>query len=130
MKFAIVVHGAPYSSEGCLSALRFTEAALAGGHEIVRVFFYHDGVYTATALAAPPQDEIDIVSRWRQLHETHHVELVACVASCLRRGILDPTEAERYEKPASNIAPGFLISGLGQLIDATLNADRVVTFGA
>jgi len=130
MKFAIVVHAAPYSSEGCLSALKFAEAVLASGHEIVRVFFYHDGVYAATALAAPPQDEIDIVAGWCQLHEAHNVELVACIASCLRRGILDPTEAERYEKPASNVAPGFLISGLGQLIDATLNADRIVTFGA
>ncbi len=130
MKFAIVVHGAPYSSEGCLSALRFTEAALAGGHEIVRVFFYHDGVYAANALAAPPQDEVDIVAGWQRLHTEQDVELIACVASCLRRGIIDQTEAERYEKPANNIAAGFLISGLGQLIDAAINADRIMTFGA
>ena len=28
-----------------------------------------------------------------------------------------------------NIAPGFRISGLGQLIEAGIQADRLVTFG-
>lgn len=130
MKFAILVQAAPYSSEGCLSALNFAEAVLASGHEIERVFFYHDGVYAANSFISPPQDETDLGSRWQILAKNHHVELVACIASCLRRGIVDDIEAERYEKSASNLAPGFIISGLGQLIDATINADRVVTFGA
>ena len=52
------------------------------------------------------------------------------VASSLRRGLLDETEADRYEKPAANIASGFTISGLGQLIDACIESDRVMTFGA
>ena len=42
LKFALVVYGAPYSSEGCLSALQFAEAVIAEGHEILRVFFYHE----------------------------------------------------------------------------------------
>ena len=129
MKFAIVVYGAPYSSEGCLSALRFTEAVLAEGHEILRVFFYHDGVYTANKLIAAPQDEADVAAMWQTLGQTNGLDLVACIASCLRRGIVDATEAARYEKAADNLREGFTISGLGQLIEASLNADRVVTFG-
>ena len=129
MKFTIVVYGAPYSSEGCLSALRFTEAALAEGHEILRVFFYHDGVYTANKLIAAPQDEPDVSAMWQSLGQTKGLDLVACIASCLRRGIVDSTEAAGYEKAADNLREGFTISGLGQLIEASLNADRVVTFG-
>jgi len=129
MKFAIVVYGAPYSSEGCLSALRFAEAVIAEGHELVRVFFYHDGVYAANLLISPPQDEPDIGSMWQNLAGEHELDMVACIASCLRRGIVDETEAARHDKPAANLRPGFTISGLGQLIDATINADRVVTFG-
>jgi tRNA 2-thiouridine synthesizing protein D len=129
MNFAIVVHGAPYSSEACLSALNFANAVLASGHSIYRVFFYHDGVHTANGLIAPPQDEAPVGKQWQEFATENNIELIACIASCLRRGILDETEADRYEKSGSNIAPGFTISGLGQLIDASINADRVVTFG-
>ena len=46
-----------------------------------------------------------------------------------RRGILDADEAKRHSKDVSNIAPGFRISGLGQLIEAGIQADRLVVFG-
>jgi tRNA 2-thiouridine synthesizing protein D len=130
MKFAIVVHGAPYGSGSSWSALHFAAAVLRAGHEIYRVFFYHDGVYNGNALMAPPQDELDLHSEWVQLAARHHLDVVVCIASCLRRGILDETEADRYDKPGHNLDAAFQISGLGQLIDAGINADRVVTFGA
>ena len=130
MKFAIIVQGSPYASQSCHSALLFADAVVRAGHELTRVFFYHDGVLVANRLIAPPQDEQDISIAWQTFAEAHRVELVACIASCLRRGILDEKEASRYGKDASSLAPGFIISGLGQLVDATMNADRVVTFGA
>lgn len=130
MKFSIVVHGAPYSTQASLSALHFATAVLEEGHELYRVFFYQDGVYNANRLVTPPQDETDIVSRWSNFGLENDVDLVTCIASSLRRGILDGTEAERYEKPAGNMAPGFVISGLGQLIEACITSDRVMTFGA
>lgn len=130
MNFAIVVLGAPSASQASLSALRFSEAVLAQGHGIYRVFFYQDGVQAGSSLAAPPQDEVDIQSSWQLMAADHQVELISCIASCLRRGVINEVEAERYEKPASNLAPGFEISGLGQLIDAALSADQIVTFGA
>ena len=129
MKFAIIVYGAPYSSEGCLTALKFTEAVLNEGHEVLRVFFYHDGVYTANRLIAPPQDEPDVAAMWETLGQDNGLDLVACIASCLRRGIIDENEASRYGKKNDNLREGFSISGLGQLIDAALNADRLITFG-
>lgn len=127
MKFAVVVHGAPYASESSLSALHFSNAVLSRGHELYRVFFYHDGVHNGSALTAPPQDELDIVAGWQAL--SANTDLVICIASSLRRGVLDATEANRYERAAANLADGFTISGLGQLVDAALTADRTVTFG-
>lgn len=129
MKFAIVVYGPPYTYQAAHSALHFARAVIESGHQIYRIFFYHDGVYNANALIAPPQDETDIHAQWTTLAQEHDVELIVCIASSLRRGVLDETEADRYEKSAANIGKPFEISGLGQLIDASINADRVVTFG-
>jgi tRNA 2-thiouridine synthesizing protein D len=128
MNFAIAVFAGPYTSAAPLSALHFSRAVLAAGHEISRVFFYHDGVYTANVFSAPPQDEPDLTQAWSALSAEHNLDLVVCVASALRRGVLDEAEASRYEKAAMNLAPGFTISGLGQLIDSALSVDRLVTF--
>ena len=38
-------------------------------------------------------------------------------------------EAKRNGKDGDNIAPGFRISGLGQLIDAGIESDRFLVFG-
>jgi tRNA 2-thiouridine synthesizing protein D len=128
MKFALVVYGAPHASEAPLSALAFARAAIAQGHDVNRVFFYLDGVHNANALAVTPQDERDIVSEWAELAHAHGVELVACIAAALKRGILSHDEANRYEKAHHSVHPAFTISGLGQLIDAAIDADRVITF--
>ncbi len=128
MKFAIVVQGAPYSHQASLSALHFARAVLATGHEIYRVFFYNDGIYNANDLIVSPQDETDIRVEWLSLVEKYDIELITCVASSLRRGLLNETEADRYAKRGANLNTAFEISGLGQLIDAGLTADRTVTF--
>jgi tRNA 2-thiouridine synthesizing protein D len=130
MKFAIVVQGAPYSHQAPLSALNFVNSALDAGHEIYRIFFYNDGVNNANDLIAPPQDETNIHAAWVLLAQKYDIELIVCIASSLRRGIMNDAEVTRYEKLAANLNPAFTISGLGQLIDAGLNADRTVTFAA
>ena len=129
MIFSLAIYGAPYSSQASDSAYRFATAALAGGHSIYRLFFYADGVHNATRLAAPPQDENNLPRAWRQLIEAHAIDSVGCIASALRRGIINGEEAERYGCDADNLAGGFEISGLGQLLDAAVRCDRLITFG-
>ncbi len=129
MKFAIVVNEGPYTHQASDSAYQFTRAALKQGHEVMRVFFYHDGVNNGTRLTTPPQDERNIVNRWSTLSKEHNLDLVLCVAAAQRRGIADADEAKRNGKDADNIAQGFRISGLGQLIEAGIQADRLVSFG-
>ncbi len=130
MKFSLLVMAAPHSAQGGDSAWQFARAALDAGHELYRVFFYQDGCYQGNLLAAPAQDEPDRTGRWAELAEQHGVDLVLCIASAVKRGVLDEGEAERQEKPAANAHPAFELSGLGQLVDAHLNSDRLVTFGA
>ena len=129
MKFGILVNEGPYTHQASDSAYHFTAAALRAGHEIVRVFFYHDGVHNGTRLSVQPQDDRNIGERWSALAEAHGVELILCVAAAQRRGLLDQDEAKRAGKDSDNMAPGFQISGLGQLIDAGIQADRLIVFG-
>jgi tRNA 2-thiouridine synthesizing protein D len=129
MKFAILVNEGPYQHQAADSAYQFAKAALAKGHEIFRIFFYHDGVNNATRLTIPPQDDRNVVERWTKLSQEHNLDLVVCIAAAQRRGLLDANEAKRNGKNADNIADGFRISGLGQLIEAGIQADRLVVFG-
>ena len=118
MKIGVLVSEGPYQHEASDSAYLFCKAAIEAGHDIDRVFFYHDGVNNATKLTEPPQDDRDIVTRWVKLGEDYGVDLVVCVAAALRRGIKD-----------ENLASGFRISGLGQLVESGIQADRLVVFG-
>ncbi len=129
MKFGVVVSAGPYTHEASDTAYNFVKAALAAGHEVHRVFFYHDGVNVGTRLTIPPQDDRQIQEQWSALAKEHDLDLVICIAAAQRRGILDEKEAERQGKDANNIAEGFRISGLGQLIEMGIQADRTITFG-
>ncbi len=130
MKFTIVLHAAPYTSQASLSALRFAQAALAAGHEIVRVFFYYDGVFNANEFSVAPQDEFDLVKAWSSLLQANGIDAVTCVSSALKRGIVDAREARRHELHGCNLQEPAVLSGLGQLVDASLASDRTISFGA
>ena len=129
MKFAVLVNEGPYTHQASDSAYYFVKAALDEGHEVMRVFFYHDGVNNGTRLTTPPQDDRNIVNRWSDLARENDLDLVVCVAAAQRRGIVDPDEQGRNGKDGNNIASGFRISGLGQLIEAGIQSDRLITFG-
>ncbi len=128
MIFSLAIYSSP-ASPSSDSAYRFAQSVLQQGHQLYRVFFYHDGVYQSSSLNTPPQDEINITEQWQTLSQAHDVDLVVCIAAGLRRGIMDQQKASRYEKNASNLAEKFELSGLGQLVDATIQSDRLITFG-
>jgi tRNA 2-thiouridine synthesizing protein D len=129
VKIGVLVNEGPYTHQASDSAYQFVKAALGKGHEIFRVFFYHDGVNNGTRLTVPPQDERNIQANWTALAGEHDLDLVVCIAAAQRRGILDADEAKRQGKDTDNIADGFRISGLGQLIETGIECDRVVVFG-
>lgn len=127
--FALLVLGAPHSTAAEQSAWHFAQAAVTAGHKVFRVFFFHDGVQCGNALQLPTPQEISVPSRWQQLARDHHVDLVVCIASAMKRGVTNAEEAERHQLGVGNLADGFDLSGLGQWVEACILADRVVTFG-
>ena len=129
MKFGILVNASPYTHQAADSAYQFVQASLKKGHDIFRIFFYHDGVYNGSQLLVPPQDERNIAQRWSILAEQYGIDLVLCVAAAQRRGMLDESEAKRHQKDQHNVAPGFRISGLGQLMETSIEVDRMLVFG-
>jgi len=130
VKFSIQVNEGPYQHQASDTAYQFTKAAIAAGHEIFRVFFYHDGVNNATKLAVPPQDDRNIAQQWSDLSKENNLDMVVCIAAAQRRGIMDVDEAKRQGFEDDNLIEGFRISGLGQLIEAGIESDRLVVFGA
>ncbi len=128
MKFAIALLSPPHAASS-RRALRFAQTALADGHEIVRVFFYQDGVHSASSNVVVAQDEVDLPHEWREFVQAHQLDGVVCIAAALRRGVLDADEAQRYSRSAANLDAPWALSGLGQLHEAAQLADRLVCFG-
>jgi tRNA 2-thiouridine synthesizing protein D len=118
MKFGILVNEGPFTHQASDTAYQFAKAALEKGHDVPRVFFYYDGVNNANKFSAPQADDRNLVKLWGQLAAEKNVDLVVCVAAGQRRGIQD-----------ANLADGFRISGLGQLVEAGMGCDRLMMFG-
>ena len=70
-----------------------------------------------------------MAAQWTALAKENDLDMVVCIAAAQRRGLMDADEAKRQGLDADNIAEGFRISGLGQLIEAGIESDRLVVFG-
>lgn len=128
ISFALLVTGPIYGTEQSSAAYLFAKAVIQKGHAICGVFFYQDGVTNANYLSSPASDEHDLHTLWCQLADEHGVALHTCIAAAQRRGILDALVAKEAEKATFNVRPPFLLSGLGQLAEMLLTADRVIRF--
>lgn len=129
MKYAIQINASPNDSHVGYSAYLFIKAALQMKHEIFRVFFYQEGVYHAFNYSTPPDDELHMTKKWTALAEEQGIDLVVCISAAQRRGLLSDDEAKRQGKQDVDLAEGFRISGLGQLLESILLADRFIEFG-
>ncbi|NNM52637.1 MAG: sulfurtransferase complex subunit TusD [Pseudomonadales bacterium] len=127
MQLAILVTAAPGTPMGD-HALPFCQAAASQGHHIVRIFFYGEGVYHASGLRTPPQDERDDLPGWKILAD-QGIELCVCIAAALRRGVLSREEAERHQRLGHSLAPGFVLGGLGLLAEAYQLSNHRLHFG-
>lgn len=129
MKFAIQINASPNNSNAGYSAYQFIRAAINREHEIFRVFFYQEGIYHAFKYATPPDDELQLTKKWSALANEQKIDLVVCISAAQRRGLLSDDEAKRQGKRDQDLAEGFRISGLGQLVEAIMVADRFIEFG-
>ncbi len=129
MNYAIQINSSPYHNNAGATAYQFACAALAEGHHILRVFFYHEGIYHALKTNHPPDDETHLTQLWSQLAQDNTLDLLVCISAAQRRGLLHENEALRQGKATSDVAAGFRIGGLGQWLEAVIAADRVLVFG-
>ncbi|WP_025917262.1 DsrE/DsrF/TusD sulfur relay family protein [Herminiimonas sp. CN] len=116
-KILIIIHAPPYGSERCLSGLRLATAlaGVEGDTPKVQIFLMSD----ATVLALPNQ--IDATGNGLQgmVEELvrHNVSIRICRTCAFARGL--------GELP---LIPGTSIGTLAELAQATLAADKVITF--
>ena len=122
---------ADYAKEAAEHALEFIEALLLRDHSVERVFFFHEGVYHGLNSKVPAQTQhaTDLRPRWAALR-TQNIELAVCIASGIKRGVVDAVEQQRYDLPSSTLVSDFTLVGLGQLIAAIEGADRYIEFPA
>jgi tRNA 2-thiouridine synthesizing protein D len=129
LTYTIVVRSGPDLQSQALSAFQFTKELLLQGHQVLRVFFYQQGVHLSSRLRVVPQDELNLTALWQQLSLDYELELGVCIAGALCSGIVDEQESSRYELGSDNLAAQFTLMGLGQLAAASADSDRLVSFG-
>ena len=129
MIFSLLVQQGPAGNASSVAAYRFATAAIEGGHAVFRVFFFRDGVLHGNRFVRNSPPEPDLPRLWQELASRNSIDLVACVGSALHRGVVNAREASRSGEEGSSLQDGFELSGLGQLVEATLRSDRVLSFG-
>lgn len=117
MRYVLAVKSAVYGEQGAMLAYQFAESLLAEGHQLEQIFFFQNGVSHGNRLVSPASDEINLVGTWQNLAQTHRLSLHLCISAGQRRGIVE-----------ENLAPPFVLAGLGEFSRAVLEADRLITF--
>lgn len=135
--FSLLISSNPFTSEGHWQALAFAQAMLTEGedpsassphHQLMRVFFYSDAVLVGNDRIKPSQGQSSPSDDWVSLAQAHQFPLQCCIANSIRRGILDTRESDRYELSGASLLPDFELVGLGEMIQALQDSDRVIQF--
>jgi len=120
VKSLAVVVTTPPSINLTVTALSYIEAAVDAGHNMIGVFFYQDGVLNASKHLSIPSDEFQTINQWHKLSKENKIPLHLCITAAEKRGLSDDITQ------GSTISDAFTISGLGELVELTAKADRVV----
>lgn len=105
-------------------ALSFLQAWLKENKPVARVFFYQDGVLTANIGL---QNNQSVANQFIALSIEHKFPLQVCIASANRRGIIDEAQAKK-QNTRSTLNKAFELVGLGELAEAGLNNEKIVSF--
>ena len=113
--FTIIINEAPYGKERALSALRFAATCDIEGHK-VRIWLFENGVYLAKKDQKPAQGLTNYGQTLENLIKGG-VEVKACVVCVEARGL---TQTDLFD--------GVKISTVHELVEWTVNSDRVIVF--
>ena len=118
---AVVITTPPYSHL-TITALNYIEAALTADVDVIGVFFYQDGVMHANADVSIASDEFQAIEHWQKLHQQYQLPLHICITAAEKRGIaFNSLDNEKINQ-------AFTVSGLGELVELTTKAARLVQF--
>ncbi len=116
-KILLIIHAAPYGSERCLSALRLALALMGreGGAPQLDVFLMSD----ATVLGLPNQQDASGNTLQQMVEQltAQQVPVKVCKTCAGNRGLL-----------ALPLIDGVTVGTLAELAEATVQADKVITF--
>jgi hypothetical protein len=87
LTYTIVVRCGADQQSQALSAFRFTQQVLSQGHQVLRVFFYQQGVLWSSRFRVMPQDELNLTALWQQLSLDYMLNL-AYVSQLLYNQVL------------------------------------------
>ena len=113
--FTVIIYEAPYAKERALSALRFAWTADLEGHK-VRIWLFENGVYLAKKAQKPAQGLTNYGQMLEDLLKSG-VEIKGCGVCAEARGL---SQAELID--------GVKLATIHDLVDWTLNSDKVITF--
>jgi len=118
---AVVITTPPYSPL-TTTAIAYVEAALVSGIDIIGIFFYQDGVLHANNDIHIASDEYQAIEQWQRLHQEYQLPLHICITAAEKHGIAcDSIDNEKVNE-------AFTVSGLGELVELTTKASRLVQF--
>lgn len=121
---AVVVTTPPYSPL-TITAINYIKAAVEAQVDIVGVFFYQDGVMHANECIEIASDEYQAIEQWKILQKNSQLPLHICVTAAEKRGVsIDSSNNITKDK----INDAFTLSGLGELVELTTKASRLVQF--
>ncbi|REL29590.1 sulfurtransferase complex subunit TusD [Thalassotalea euphylliae] len=116
--YTLVVTTPPHQNNTA-TVIEFAESILTAGHQINGIFFYQDGVLNASTLTSIPNDEFQAPAAFVKLLNDHQVALHLCITAGEKRGLTD-------QDGVININPAFTVSGLGEMVELTSTADKVI----
>ena len=106
MEISLIIRTSGTAPNQCERVQEFIQSAVDQGHGIKQCFFQGAGVPAALNEKTLP--------RWRQLAMLTGAELLLC--------------SQAVEASALSVPDPFVIAGLGALVEAAVNADRLVSF--
>jgi tRNA 2-thiouridine synthesizing protein D len=120
-KLAFVITTPP-NSNLTTTAINMITAALESDIVVVGVFFYQSGVLNGSKHLAVSNDEYQAVKQWQKLYCEYNLSLHLCATAAEKHGLSDCIN----DSQATNVHEAFTLSGLGELVELNVKADRLI----
>ena len=129
MRYTLLITASLSNISAHRRALMFADALLHAQHSIHTIFFYGEGagIGLSTRNVNFTPDQVNL--NWCSISERGKTQLILCVSSALTQGIQDKITSSQSKELSTNITAGFETGGIGSLVDAVANSDRLISFG-